>query len=590
MAGPIVLTHLVFRASRGLLGRKWGGGRLKVLQAGDPHRVGAYRLIGLLGGGGMGRVFLGRSPGGRLVAVKVIRAELADNPDFRTRFGREVAAARKVNGLFTALVVDADVEGPAPWLATAYVAGPSLAEAVTAHGPLAAGPVVALAAGLAEGLGAVHAAGVVHRDLKPSNVLLAEDGPRVIDFGISRAVEASALTHTGQVVGSPGFMSPEQAEGREVGPASDVFSLGAVLVFAANGEGPFGTGSTPALVYRVVHADPGLDGVPEQIRDVVAQCLAKDPALRPTTAQLLAGLETDVAGWLPASVFQEYSPEALAAGSTPGAPVPPSAGDAAAPGSPLAADAPAGPPTVTAATAYWTPDLAAAQAGADPLAGGVAGPAVPAAAKTDPMGGTSPGHPRRRRPGWEWITGLAVCAAAVGIGATWLIQNPSPSATPSPPTVRSHPPSPTSPPASPTPAPTPTTGHLARDQLQPGDCLRGSNLRLNTSSPWPSLATAVPCNEKHTAEIFYSGNSWASWSQYPGYKVAGRQANRVCTKEFRKYIGITLQASIFSYVDVVPKSSEWNSGDTSMQCVVYKPTSQHPAGAPLYSSIKGSDE
>src|SRR6201985_3470116 len=190
----------------------------------------------------MGQVFLGMSAGGRPIAVKVIRTELATDPDFRARFRREVAAAQKVSGLFTALVVDAELDAPMPWLATAYVAGPSLTEAVRGHGPLPVRSTLALTAGLAEGLGAIHAAGVVHRDLKPSNVLLAEDGPRIIDFGISRAAEASMLTGTGVVFGSPSFMSPEQARGHRVGPPSDVFSLGAVLTFAATGEGPFGTG------------------------------------------------------------------------------------------------------------------------------------------------------------------------------------------------------------------------------------------------------------------------------------------------------------------------------------------------------------
>lgn len=196
----------------------------------------------------MGKVFLGLSAGGWLVAVKVVKDDLAEDPEFRARFRREVAAARSVSGLFTASVVDADTDAPVPWLATAYVPGLPLADVVRDHGPLPPASVLALAAGLAEGLAAIHSAGVVHRDLKPSNVLLAEDGPRVIDFGISRATEASAVTRTGLVFGSPGFMSPEQAEGREVGPPSDVFSLGAVLAFAAAGEGPFGNGSTAALV------------------------------------------------------------------------------------------------------------------------------------------------------------------------------------------------------------------------------------------------------------------------------------------------------------------------------------------------------
>jgi serine/threonine protein kinase len=268
--------------------------------------IGPYRIRGRLGAGGMGEVFFGLSAGGRAVAVKVIRAELATDPEFRARFRREVAVARKVSGLFTAPVIDANLDGAVPWLATAYVGGPSLAEAVSDHGPLPARSVLALAAGLAEGLSAIHAAGVVHRDLKPANVLLAADGPRVIDFGISRAGENSALTHTGMVVGSPGFMSPEQAEGREVGPPSDIFSLGAVLAFAASGEGPFGTGSTPALVYRVVHNPADLDRLPAAVRPLVGQCLAKDPGQRPTAAALLAGAAQPATGWLPEQVTRTF--------------------------------------------------------------------------------------------------------------------------------------------------------------------------------------------------------------------------------------------------------------------------------------------
>jgi hypothetical protein len=284
-----------------------GGGMVVELRAGDPRLIGSYRLVGRLGSGGMGTVFLGRSVAGRLVAVKVIRDDLAEDPEFRARFRREVAAARKVSGLFAAPVVDADLDAPVPFLVTAYIAGLSLADAVGRHGPLPAASVLSLAAGLAEGLVAIHSAGVVHRDLKPSNVLLAEDGPRVIDFGISRAAEASTVTRTGLAFGSPGFMSPEQAEGREVGPASDVFSLGTVLAFAATGEGPFGTGSTAALVYRVVHSRPALDRVPAQVRPLIERCLAKDAGQRPSPADLLRGLGGIGvwAGWLPAAVMQD---------------------------------------------------------------------------------------------------------------------------------------------------------------------------------------------------------------------------------------------------------------------------------------------
>ena len=273
---------------------------MDALQPGDPLAVGRYRLLNRLGSGGMGRVYLGKSPGGRLVAVKLIRPELADDPDFRRRFAQEVHAARRVGGIFTAPVVDADPDGPQPWLVTAYVDGPSLAEAVTAQGPMPVESVLTLAAGLAEGLGAVHAAGVVHRDLKPPNVLLAADGPHIIDFGISRALDAAALTNASGVVGSPGFMSPEQAEGHPVGPPTDIFSLGGVLAFAATGEPPFGAGPASALLYRVVYGAAATGNVPAALRSLVERCLAKDPADRPTTDDLLAelGYAAPADGWL----------------------------------------------------------------------------------------------------------------------------------------------------------------------------------------------------------------------------------------------------------------------------------------------------
>ncbi|MFF9286646.1 serine/threonine-protein kinase [Streptomyces griseosporeus] len=260
------------------------------LQPTDPRQVGRYRITARLGAGGMGRVYLGRSPSGRLVAVKVVRPELADEPDFRRRFAREVAAARKVNGFFTAALVDADPDGPSPWLATAYVPGMPLDRAVAVHGPWPVASVRTLGAGLAEALEAVHAAGLVHRDLKPSNVLIAADGPRVVDFGISVAAEATALTRTGIVVGTPGFMAPEQLTGKPVTPATDVFALGAVLAYVATGTGPFGTGSAQSLNFRIVYEEPDLSGLPSPGLEIVARCLAKDPAHRPSVTALVEEL------------------------------------------------------------------------------------------------------------------------------------------------------------------------------------------------------------------------------------------------------------------------------------------------------------
>jgi serine/threonine protein phosphatase PrpC len=274
------------------------------LRPNDPQQLGPYQLIKRLGGGGMGWVYLGQSPHGRLVAVKVIREELAGEREFRARFLREVAAAQKVSSRYTAAVVDVDMYGPVPWLATAYVPGPSLSEAIASYGPLPVASVRALAAGLAEGLGAIHAAGLVHRDLKPSNVLLADDGPRVVDFGLARAVEGEALTLSGMMIGSAGFMAPEQIAGSHVGPPVDLFSLGVVLAFAATGRNPFGDGSTPSILYRLMHGSPDLNGIPPEILDVVRRCLAKDPGERPTAAALLTELsDTHPAeGWLPARV------------------------------------------------------------------------------------------------------------------------------------------------------------------------------------------------------------------------------------------------------------------------------------------------
>lgn len=446
---------------------------VQALGAGDPERIGPYRVVARLGAGGMGRVYLARSKGGRAVAVKVVRPELAEDREFRQRFAREVAAARRVNGVFTAGVVDADAQADPPWLATAYVPGVSLDAAVARHGAWPSGPVTTLAAGLAEALEAIHAAGLVHRDLKPSNVLLAADGPRVIDFGISTATEASAITRTGVVIGTPGFMSPEQLTGDPVGPASDVFALGAVLAFTASGTGPFGTGSAQGLMYRIVHGEPGLGEVPEELRGLVGRCLAKRPEDRPGVDELLGEL-TDAAGaarttllftsaaWLPPAVATTVrqvrdgttdvdgsggaqpagtpapGPAGQGTPSTPATPPPPHraptvtgpvppAPQAAAPRTPRT------PPPAYTPTAYAADAAGAAGAAAGPGFG----PPTPPPGGTPPAGfgaasygtpppgtlptpvpgapgGPRPGSPRRRRR----AVIVSVLAAVLAIGLT----------------------------------------------------------------------------------------------------------------------------------------------------------------------------
>ncbi|MEV7653007.1 serine/threonine-protein kinase [Streptomyces anulatus] len=262
-------------------------GPFQPLKADDPAVVGGYRLAAVLGAGGMGKVYLSYTPGGRPLAIKVIRAEFSEDPEFRRRFQQEVRAAQRVQGLYTAPVIDSDTEGAQPWLATAYVPGPSLAHAVARHGRLPLRSVLLLTVGVAEALGVIHGAGIVHRDLKPANVLLAADGPRVIDFGIARAADTTALTGTGVSVGTPAFMSPEQAAVGTVTPATDVFALGQIAAYAAIGAPAYGDGPSHAVLYRIVHEDPDLSRLPDALRPLVTRCLSRDPADRPTLTDII---------------------------------------------------------------------------------------------------------------------------------------------------------------------------------------------------------------------------------------------------------------------------------------------------------------
>ena len=262
----------------------------------DPARIGPHRVLGRLGSGGMGEVFLVQAGNG-LGALKLIRQQLVDDPEFRARFKREVEAGRAVSGPFTARFIDAELDGPTPYLVTEYVDGPSLSEAVAARGPFAYDEVVGLANALALGLQSIHAAGVIHRDLKPSNVLLAPTGLKIIDFGIARAIEATSLTRTGLSLGSPSWMAPEAARGAATSEATDVFSWGGVVAFAATGRPPFGEGRPEAVLYRVVHEDPDLSGLDERLMPIVRASLSRDPLLRPRTEDLIAATSSvDVGG------------------------------------------------------------------------------------------------------------------------------------------------------------------------------------------------------------------------------------------------------------------------------------------------------
>lgn len=324
------------------------------LGPGDPREVAGYEIRARIGSGGMGSVYLSYTRGGQPIALKVVRAEFAEDPEFRRRFEAEVRAARQVQGLFTVPVLDSNTEGDAPWLATAFVPGLSLADVVRDHGPLPLETTLLLVAGVAEALQSIHAAGVIHRDLKPGNVLLAADGPKVIDFGIARAADATPLTGSDVRIGTPSYMAPEQVTGGSATPATDVFALGLITHFAATGGHPFGEGAAHALMYRIVQDQPDLTATPEPLREMVAACLSKDPEYRPDPAQVIERCRTLAPGrslqrregWLPTPVAAEVT-HRVRAEPPAAAPAPP---PAAAP--PHPATAPGAPPPGTPPTGY----------------------------------------------------------------------------------------------------------------------------------------------------------------------------------------------------------------------------------------------
>ncbi|OWA05302.1 serine/threonine protein kinase [Streptomyces sp. CS113] len=372
------------------------------LQDDDPRTVAGYRLAARLGAGGMGRVYLSHTRGGRPVAIKVVRSELADDPIFRRRFGREIKAARRVKGAYTAELIDADPDGTPPWLATLYVPGPPLSAAVARRGPLPVPAVLWLMAGVAEALQAIHDAGIVHRDLKPANVLLAADGPRVIDFGISLATDSTAHTVTGTTIGTPQYMAPEQASGSDVTAATDVFSLGQTAAFAALGKPLYGDGPAATVLYRIVHSEPDLSGLPERLRGLLGRCLAADPEERATPTEIVEWCRRE----LGRDGGEEAGPAVWREIAGPPVAVPP---PVAATGPATAAAAVAAPGPTAVHTAPWTAPQGAVPA---PWPGG-AGPWGP----TVPQRPTGPEERKRRRRRAALITAAAVVACGLVIAA-----------------------------------------------------------------------------------------------------------------------------------------------------------------------------
>ncbi|GGR73414.1 serine/threonine protein kinase [Streptomyces aureoverticillatus] len=412
---------------------------MHALEPDEPTTIGPYRLLGRLGSGGMGRVYLGRSTGGRTVAVKIVHPHFALDEEFRARFRREVEAARRVGGDWTAPVLDADPEAPVPWVATGYAAGPSLTEAVRDAGPLPEHSVRVLGAGLAEALAHVHGLGLVHRDVKPSNVLLTLDGPRLIDFGIARATDGTAsLTSTGVSIGSPGYMSPEQILGKGVTGAADVFSLGAVLVYAATGGSPFSGDSSAALLYKVVHEEPELGSLTGDLRDLAASCLTKSPDARPTPAALAhrlapAGAAALVsAGWLPGPLVERVSRSAVrlldldtgAAGPPPGAGGASGAvgGGAAAGGAPVPVSGPV-PFSEPVVGVFGPPDASYGESPAAPVAdSGTADTARPGKLSLSVAATAAPARPdgRGRKLSCTVVLAVAGALAAVTVGSVFM--------------------------------------------------------------------------------------------------------------------------------------------------------------------------
>jgi serine/threonine protein kinase len=533
--------------------------RFLPLDQSDPAEVAGYVLHARLGSGGMGNVYLSFTRGGRPVALKVVRKEFADDPEFRRRFRMEVSAAQRVQGLYTAPVVDADPDAPVPWLATAYIAGPSLSRAVAEHGPLPEFSVFRLLAGVAEGLEAVHAAGLVHRDLKPANVLLATDGPRVIDFGIAHAADATSHTGTGALLGTPAYMAPEQVAGRQVSPATDVFALAHLVVYAATGHSAFGDGHFSALVYRIAQEEPDLTGCPDSLRDFAAVCLAKDPAQRPDLAGIMTFAKNALAGqtiqlangsWLPAPVADDLSAYDTSVAPPP-VPRPQQATMTAWPGNGAV------PVTVPGVTG-----------------GGTLPPTTPQTS------GLQRPRPRRlKRPGVIMPAALVILLAAVGGGAyLGLKGNNTPQRTATgetPPAVTASSPAASTPTASQSVSASPSTSASASVSASASGAVISST-EYSTPEPFPlcdpdggqwTLVNLTPqgngtgCAPNMQAQSNASGYSFGTLSSFP-HEVPLAAANTVTVSgQVGNYQGMCLGAAegnaTTGYVGLLCSNGQW---------------------------------
>jgi len=500
---------------------------VEALGPNDPTTVGQYQLIAVLGSGGMGRVYLAHSPSGRRVALKVIRADLVQEPEIRQRFAREVAASRAVSGFFTAEVVDADIDADPPWLVTTFIPGPSLGAAVRQVGPLPLASVRAIGAALAEALSAIHTAGLIHRDLKPGNVLLASDGPRLIDFGISALSGSPILTRAGTIMGTPGYISPEQIEGRAVGPPTDVFALGAVLVFAVTGKAPFGGDSFPSLVYSTVHAAPDLSRVPDGLRALVVSCLDKDAARRPdlrtvlhelTHGQNLASMFAP--GWLPTALTRDAHPM----------------------GTVLPAEAPtAPPPRAEPPTRRPFPSTPAAPGVA---ATPVATPALAAATPAPAAGWPAPAPPARRR--WGLVAGIFATVAALGVAGCFVLLKILPVGSPN--------------------SGDPTTSVDVRAVPAVGTCyLAQVDSKFN---PAAERAQPVACKEQHTLETIASAKIDAAANPEPPGIASGvaRDLYAGCETAAEKFLGAPWRGMYTMLVLSLPGPDAWRQGATWYRC------------------------